>query len=175
MLKKVAIRYSKLSICIFVVFVLAASARVGTAQGGNELPPQQAIDAASEASDLLLSTISAALLQQYAETQPSNVAKASQSIGIVFDDNNHNIRLGGDAAPLSENDLPEDGFENTALANAKVGQSSTSVERVKGKWYYRRSTPLSNSHPSCTLCHTNFGPVNNQWVGALMLRVPIAN
>ena len=44
------------------------------------------------------------------------------------------------------------------------------------KWYYRRSVALSNFDPSCGLCHTNFGPVNDKkWVGALMLRVPIAS
>jgi hypothetical protein len=35
---------------------------------------------------------------------------------------------------------------------------------------------LSNFDPSCSLCHTNFGPVDKtKWVGALMLRVPIAS
>jgi len=54
------------------------------------------------------------------------------------------------------------------------GQDYTDVQRVDGRWYYRRSVALSNFHPACGLCHTNFGPTNSrQWVGALMLRVPV--
>jgi hypothetical protein len=57
----------------------------------------------------------------------------------------------------------------------------TDVKKVNNTWYYRRSVPLSNTlHPACVLCHTNFTPAffaetNNtgEWVGALMLRVPI--
>jgi hypothetical protein len=53
-------------------------------------------------------------------------------------------------------------------------QAATSVERVRGQWYYRRSIPLSNFRSGCSLCHTNFapGPTADR-VGALMLRVPI--
>ena len=42
------------------------------------------------------------------------------------------------------------------------------------RWYYRRSIPLSNFRAECALCHTNFpaGPTPD-WVGAVMLRVPI--
>ena len=57
----------------------------------------------------------------------------------------------------------------------------TAVEEVNDTWYYRRSIPLSNTfHQSCVLCHSNFTPdfftrTNNpgQWVGTLLLRVPI--
>ena len=49
-------------------------------------------------------------------------------------------------------------------------------QKVNGKWYYRRSVALSNFHAACAMWHTNFGPVNtNQWVGALMLRVPVTD
>ena len=49
-------------------------------------------------------------------------------------------------------------------------------EKVEGKWFYRRSVALSNFHTACAMCHTNFGPVDaTQWVGALMLRVPVAD
>ena len=57
-----------------------------------------------------------------------------------------------------------------------MGQAYTDVQKVQGKWYYRRSVPLSNFHSACAMCHTNFGPVNPaQWVGALMIRVPMAD
>jgi hypothetical protein len=43
-------------------------------------------------------------------------------------------------------------------------------------WFYRRSKPLSNFHPACVICHSNFGTENpKEWVGALTLRVPIPN
>ena len=54
------------------------------------------------------------------------------------------------------------------------GENYTSVEKANGKWAYRRSVALSNFHPACAMCHTNFGPMDGtQWVGALMLRVPV--
>ena len=54
------------------------------------------------------------------------------------------------------------------------GEGYTDVQKVQGKWYYRRSVALSNFHAACAMCHPNFGPVNtDQWVGALMLRVPV--
>ena len=66
--------------------------------------------------------------------------------------------------------LPKRGFNNI------FRKDYNEVGRVDNKWYYRSSVALSNFHPSCGMCHTNFGPVNTaQWVGALMLRVPIAN
>jgi hypothetical protein len=74
-------------------------------------------------------------------------------------------------------------FEAKSLGLALKGQANTSVERVGNRWFYRRSVALSNTfHQACALCHTNFTPelfqrTNNpgQWVGALMLRVPIRN
>ncbi len=52
---------------------------------------------------------------------------------------------------------------------------------MDNRWYYRRSVALSNTfHPNCVLCHTNFTDEffkktrnPGQWVGALVLRVPI--
>ena len=65
--------------------------------------------------------------------------------------------------------------------SARRGQEYTAVESVDTRWYYRRSFALSNTfHPNCVLCHTNFTrrfPHNNpgQWVGALVLAVPISS
>jgi len=64
---------------------------------------------------------------------------------------------------------------------ALEGQALTDVQRVDDRWYYRRSVPLSNTfHTACVLCHANFTNefftrTNNpgQWVGALVLAVPI--
>ena len=64
---------------------------------------------------------------------------------------------------------------------ALEGQAVTDVQKVNDRWFYRRSVPLSNTlHTACVLCHPNFTAelftrTNNpgQWVGALVLAVPI--
>ena len=138
-------------------------------------PSPQAIVSAQQTSDLMLATLFAALLQEFAETTPANAEQGKASISLIFNDNNKDMRLVGELSPLKANDRPQDSFERTALAAAMNGQNFTRVERVDDKWYYRRSTALSNFSPACPVCHTNFGPVNpSKQVGALMLRVPIA-
>jgi hypothetical protein len=115
-------------------------------------------------------------LQEFAETTPANVEEGKKSISLVFDDRNDSMHLVGTQQPLRANDVPQDSFEVTALALAMQGQNFADTQKDQGTWYYRRSVPLSNFHPACSLCHTNFGPVNStQWVGALMLRVPVAD
>jgi hypothetical protein len=139
-------------------------------------PTPQQVQFAQRASDLMLATLFAGLSQEFAETTPQNVEEGKKSISLIFNDRNDDMRLVGDFQPLRANDVPQDSFEATALALALQGQNFTDVQKVEGKWFYRRSVALSNFHPSCAMCHTNFGPVNgSQWVGALMLRVPVAD
>ena len=139
-------------------------------------PNQQQVEFAQRTSDLMLATLFAALLQEFDETTPANVEEGKSSISLVFNDRNDDMRLVGVLQPLRANDVPQDSFETTALARAMQGQDSTDVQKVEGRWYYRRSVALSNFHTACAMCHTNFGPVNTaQWVGALMLRVPVAD
>ena len=155
------------------VFVMAGFVLAGPVQE-KKPPSPEATAKAKVTSDLLLATLFAALLQEFSETTPQNVDEGIDSIGLVFNDKNSNMRLVGTNQPLSNNDLPKDSFEETALANALKGQATDAVQKDEGEWVYRRSVPLSNFDPSCGLCHTNFGPVNpTQWVGALMLKVPI--
>ena len=157
-----------------VWLVASAFTIVGSAQGNNRPPSSAEIDFAVQTADLLQATLFGALLQEFAETTPANVEQGKRSIGLVFSDEHTNFRLVGTQEPLADNDVPSDAFETNALAAADVGQGTSGVERVRGKWYYRRSIPLSNFHPACSLCHTNFGPVNAaQWVGALVLKVPV--
>ena len=139
-------------------------------------PDPQQVQFAQRTSDLMLATLFAALLQEFAETTPANVEEGKQSISLIFHDRNKDMRLVGELEPLRSNDVPEDSFESAALDRAMQGESYTAVEKVQGKWLYRRSVALSNFHPACAMCHANFGPVDNtQWVGALMLRVPVAD
>ena len=140
-------------------------------------PSQQQIQFAQETSDLMLKTLIAALLQEFAETTPANVEQGKKSISLIFNDRNEDMRLVGEQGPLQANNVPQDAFEKSALARAMRGLDTTGVvEKVQGKWYYRRAVALSNFDPACAMCHSNFGPVNSaQWVGALMLRVPAGN
>jgi hypothetical protein len=150
-------------------------AAIAQARGGNaEQPPAEAVAAAQRASDLMLNELFAALLQEFDETTPDNVPDGIRAISLVFDDANDNMRLVGNLQPLHQNDRPRDAFERAALEQALAGNPYTNVERDRGRWYYRRSVPLSNFRAECGLCHANFGPTNpNQLVGALMLRVPV--
>jgi hypothetical protein len=155
------------------VFVMAGFVLAGPIQE-KKPPSPEAIAKAQETSDLLLATLFAALVQEFDETTPANAPQGIQSIGLVFNDKNTNMRLVGTNQPLSNNDLPQDPFEETALANALNGLNTNDVQKVDGEWVVRRSVALSNFHPACQICHTNFGPLNpSQRVGALMLKVPI--
>lgn len=138
-------------------------------------PGQQQIAFAKQTNDLMFAAVLAALGQEFAQTTPANVHQGSQSIFLIFD-NNKSMRLVGQFDPLNPSDQPRDSFETIALAAALNGQNYTNVEKDNGKYYYRSSVALSNFSPSCSLCHTNFGPMNSQeWVGALMQRVPVRN
>jgi len=147
-----------------------------TAVRADTAPSQAQIEFARRSSDLMLATLFAALLQEFAETTPANVEEGKHSISLIFHDRNENMRLVGELEPIRDNDVPQDPFEVTALERAMTGEPSVTVEKVEGKWAYRRSVPLSNFHPACSMCHANFGPVDaTEWVGALMLRVPVVD
>jgi hypothetical protein len=154
---------------------------VGVASADSQRPTQANIDYAKGIADLLQKEMFAALLQEFNETTVANAAQGKVAIGLVFNDANPAIRLIGNLSPLDPGNVPRDRFETTALFNA-VGLNGTPYEAVEqsqdedNNWFYRRSIPLSNFHPACVICHTNFGPQNpKEWVGALTLRVPIPN
>ena len=146
-------------------------------------PSDAQIAFAQQVNQLMTNELVAALFREFDETTPDNVEQGKHAISLIFDDGNRNMRLVGTFAPLlgGDNDLPSDSFEQTALDLALQGTSTTAVENVNGQWYYRSSLPLSNTfHQNCVLCHTNFTQkffdrTNNpgQWVGTLVLRIPI--
>ena len=167
-------RYMILVMGLAVALTIAGVAGDGRAQGNNLPPSDNAIAFAKRTSDLLTNTLFAALVQEIGETTPDNVEEGNLSIGLVFSDSHRNFRLVGTFDPLSENDYPQDAFEDAALAAALSGNPHTDVQRVSGRWFYRRSIPLSNFVPQCALCHTNFASLApTDYVGALMLMVPI--
>jgi hypothetical protein len=175
-------RYTKvkLVICVVLLLTVAGIAVFGRA---NNSPSQEEIAFAKTTSDLLTNEVFAALLKEFGETTPENVEQGKQAISLIFNNANRDIRLIGVFPQLQGglNDLPSDSFERRSLAKALQGDANTSVERVGDRWYYRTSIALSNAmHPSCVMCHSNFTPQffeqthnEEQWVGALTLRVPI--
>jgi hypothetical protein len=147
---------------------------------GNRPPPQANIEDAKQVADLLENETFAALLQEFSETTASNAAQGKLAIGLMFNDANTAIRLVGTESPLDPGNNPRDGFESTALTDAlDNGTPYDAVEQSQdgnNTWYYRRSIPLSNDFTTaCVLCHTNFTNLENPWVGALTLKVPIQN
>jgi len=166
----------RLLVCGAVAGVIATTLVLDTTAYADDRPGSKAVETAQKTSDLMLATILAALGQEFKETTAGNVGLGKQSISLIFNDMNKDMRLVGVLNPLRASDIPQDAFEAAALAYAMHGQNLVDVQRADDKWYYRRSVALSNFDPSCGLCHTNFGPVNDKkWVGALMLRVPIAS
>ena len=174
--------YTKLKRVLALVTLLAVAGVAGFGRT-NEQPTNEAIAFAQRTSTLLLNELLAALFQEFNETTPANAEEGKQAISLIFHNANRDMRLIGTTTPLlgGYNNLPADSFEQKALVEARKGLASSTVERVNGKWYYRRSIALSNTfHTACVACHTNFTPqffqqTNNpgQWVGALALRVPI--
>jgi hypothetical protein len=170
---------------IAVITLATALGGAVIARANQDGPPSESeVAFAQQVSDLLLNELLAALFQEFNETTPQNVEHGKQAISLIFNDLNRDIRLVGRFDPLGgENALPDGNFERRALQLALEGEPHTGVQKVNNTWYYRRSVPLSNTfHATCVLCHTNFTPeffadTNNpgQWVGALVLRVPIIN
>ncbi len=168
---------------VAVVGVVAGFGAAPMAFTNNDRPSNSQILFAQDVSGLMLNELLAALLQEFKETTPQNVEPGKQAISLVFNDHNKDIRLIGAFRPLlgKNNNRPDDAFEATALGLALTGQPYTAVEEINDTWYYRRSFPLSNTfHANCVLCHSNFtsdffSSTNNagQWVGSLIMRVPI--
>lgn len=172
----------KIKRVIALITLLSITGLVGFGYA-NHQPSTESIAFAQKTSDLMLNELLAALFQEFSETTPDNVEHGKQAISLIFNDANRDMRLIGTTGPLlgGANSYPSDPFEQRATNRAMKGENITSVERVDGRWYYRRSIALSNTfHQACVQCHTNFTPqffqqTNNpgQWVGALTLRVPI--
>lgn len=170
-------RYLKMKRVIAVVVLLTVAGIAGFGHVDNS-PSAGDVASAKKTSELLHNELFAALIQEFNETTTANVNEGKQAISLIFHNSNRDMRLVGIFPPLQGgiNNLSSDSFEGRSLALALQGQPNTSVERVGDRWYYRRSDPLSNTfHQNCVLCHSNFANLHNQgeWVGALMMRVPI--
>jgi hypothetical protein len=160
---------------LLVTGLLIGLGHTVVAHGDDHPPSHEQIAFAERTSDLLLATLFAALTQEFDETTAANVEEGKRSISLVFNNRNKDMRLVGTFDPLQATNRPRDAFEHTAHRLALLGQPYTAVQRVDEQWYYRRSIPLSNFRAACALCHPNFSSESSQddWKGALMLRVPI--
>ena len=174
-------KLTNFGIAVASLIVVVGVGAVAIARADNQRPTQANIDNAKGVAKLLQNEMIAALLQEFNETTAANAAQGKVAIGLIFNDANPAIRLIGNLSPLDPDNIPRDSFERTALFNA-VNLNGTPFEAIEqsqdedNNWFYRRSIPLSNFHPACVICHTNFGPQNpNEWVGALTIRVPIPN
>jgi hypothetical protein len=178
------IQSSRVAVRVVTAGCIAAFALAVVAYAnGDDRPSNSQIAFAQEVSGLMVNEVVAALFQEFNETTPQNVEHGRQAISLIFNDLNRDMRLIGTFGPLQggDNDRPDDRFERTALKRALGGEAHTSVQKVNDTWYYRRSVPLSNTlHQACVLCHRSFTPeffeaTNNpgQWVGALVVRIPI--
>ena len=164
-------------ILVIVLFCTLFLMSFGTPPALAKQPPTtEGITFAKKTADLLEAELFAALLQEFAGTTVNNFENGKLAVSLIFDDSHTNFRLVGQEQPLSKNDLPMDIFEREALEKALKGQPFETVEKVKGKFFYRRSIPLSNFDPSCAICHSNFGSVDpKDYVGLLALKIPTTN
>lgn len=160
---------------VILTALIAGSGLAASKVYNDNTPSNEEVAFAKRTSDLLHNEVFAALLQEFGETTPENIEEGKQAISLIFNNSNRDIRLVGVYSPLlgGFNNLPSDSFERRSMALALQGQDNISpTERVGNRWYYRRSVALnSGMHPSCVMCHANF--TSDQWVGALMTRVPI--
>jgi hypothetical protein len=140
-----------------------------------EHPPSAAAEQfASDVADAMIDRIVALLFREFAVTTAENAAVGTAAISNVFHDGNPTMRLVGDVEPLQANNVPQDDFEATALAAAKLGNNYFRTERVNGDWWVRKSIAVSTGFStSCVHCHANFATVTNPWVGALMVRARV--
>jgi len=94
--------------CAFGVVILGCFVTVVyfTALARAEAPPTpEQVQFAQKTSDLMLATLFAALLQEFAETTPANVEEGKTSISLIFNDRNEDVRLVGVLHPLRSNEL----------------------------------------------------------------------
>jgi hypothetical protein len=129
---------------------------------------------ASDVADAMVDRIVTLLFREFAVTTADNAPIGTAAIANIFDNDNDSMRLVGDVQPLQNTNRPRDDFERDALAAAKLGNNFSRTERVRGKWYVRKSIAVSTGFsPSCVHCHANFATVSNPWVGALMVRAQV--
>jgi hypothetical protein len=179
-LKKLAIRGLIATVLVIGLSLTAITNTYATPKRYASKPPStEQVAFAKRTYDLMFNTVLAALLQEFKQTleeakkpHPS-FAEGNQSISLVFNDANRDMRLIGNVDRLRPTDKPSDPFEVKANEAAMTtGTAIDAVEKIDGQWYYRKSTPLNNGiSPACVLCHVTYKP--DQKVGALVLRVPI--
>ena len=173
---------------LFGVVITACLAACGLAviahAHDDETPSTRQIAFAQDVSDLLVNEVVAALFKEFDETTPQNVEHGKQAISLIFNDVNRDIRLIGAFGPLlgGANDRPGDRFEThraqTARSPARITppcRRSTTPGTIAAR--FRSATRCTRIACSVTRISrpTSSTHTNNpgQWVGALVLGVPI--
>ena len=145
-----------------------------TEQASHNAPDPEDELYASAVADAMVDRILALLFREFAVTTPENAAVGTDAISNVFHNGNPLMRLVGDVDPLQRSNYPADDFERDALAAAKLGQNFSRTERIRGRWWVRKSIAVSNAFsPTCVFCHSNFDNLSNQWVGFLAVRAEV--
>ena len=143
----------------------------------NGFPKEDDVKFAKDVANTLQARVLAALIDQFANTEPGNVDVGNEALSLLFNDQQNNYRLVGTLKPIGgKNSLPKDRFERRALNAAIDGQSvGPKVIRVGyRKYVVRQTVALANNDKSCSMCHVNYGPVDpNQYVGMLAINVPV--
>lgn len=89
----------------------------------------------------------------------------------------HEVRLvdaSGD--PVNEENLPQAGFEQAAIAKLKAGETYwEAVTERDGKRYLQAATAIPVVLQKCVMCHENYSKVGkDQPIGALAYVVPLS-
>lgn len=166
---------SSVAACIDQPTVVEEEETSTTAQAshGHGPDPQDELFAAAVA-DAMIDRLVALLFREFAVTTPDNADVGTAAISNIFHDDNDLMRLVGDVGPLQNSNRPQDSFERDALAAAKLGQNFSRTEKIRGRYWVRKSLAVSTEFStSCVHCHANFVGLANPWVGALMVRAKV--
>src|SRR5207247_11138210 len=125
----------KIKRVITLVILVTVAGVAGFASTDNS-PSNAAIDFAQRTSNLMVNELVAALFQELNETTPDNVEEGKQSISLIFNDSNRDMRLIGSFGPLQRGDtaLPSDPSEQTALSQPLEGQAHPAGAASREAW-----------------------------------------
>jgi hypothetical protein len=130
-----------------------------------------AVEVAEDATDALLSSLFAAVLEITDATTPENVAPNSLAISLLLPECQKGYRLlDGTGEPLDPRNVPNGDFERDALEDALAGQTTQIVAQGK----LLTVVPLPFADANCALCHTNYFDFEpGEIVGAVSLQLPL--
>jgi hypothetical protein len=129
------------------------------------------LEVAEDATDTLLSSLLAAVLDVTDATTPENVVPNSLAISLLLPECQKGYRLlDGTGEPLDPRNVPNGDLERDALEDALAGETTQIVAQGK----LLTVVPLPFADENCALCHTNYLDFEpGEIVGAVSLQVPL--